>query len=57
MREQISTLKKEIAQLKIESKEKDNAILELSQFYYVKYFILIKFKIQPIFRIKNIYFL
>ena len=40
MKEQIISLQKEIDQLKIESKEKDDAILELSQFYYVSYFII-----------------
>ena len=35
MKEQIVKLQKEIEQLKIESKEKDDAIIELSQFYYV----------------------
>lgn len=37
MKEQIVKMQKEIEQLKIESKEKDDAILELSQFYYVSY--------------------
>jgi len=37
MKEQIVKMQKEIDQLKIESKEKDDAILELSQFYYVSY--------------------
>ena len=41
MKEQIIKLQKEIDQLKIESKEKDDAILELSQFYYVSYNIII----------------
>lgn len=35
MKDQIVKLQKEIEQLKIESKEKDDAIIELSQFYYV----------------------
>ena len=35
MKDQIVMLQKEIEQLKIESKEKDDAIIELSQFYYV----------------------
>ena len=35
MKDQIIKLQKEIEQLKIESKEKDDAIIELSQFYYV----------------------
>ena len=41
MIEQIIKMQKEIEQLKIESKEKDDAILELSQFYYVSYIIII----------------
>ena len=41
MKEQIIKMQKEIEQLKIESKEKDDAILELSQFYYVSYIIII----------------
>ena len=41
MKEQIISLQKEIDHLKIESKEKDDAILELSQFYYVSCFIII----------------
>ena len=36
MKDQIVKLQKEIEQLKIESKEKDDAIIELSQFYYVR---------------------
>ena len=40
MKEQIVKMQKEIEQLKIESKEKDDAILELSQFYYVSYIII-----------------
>ena len=43
MKEQIINLQKEIEHLKLESKEKDDAILELSQFYYVSYFIIIIF--------------
>ena len=43
MKEQIINLQKEIDHLKLESKEKDDAILELSQFYYVSYFIIIIF--------------
>ena len=35
MKEQIIKMQKEIEQLKIENKEKDDAIIELSQFYYV----------------------
>ena len=35
MKEQIIKMEKEIEKLKIESKEKDDAIIELSQFYYV----------------------
>ena len=38
MKEEIIKLQKEIEQLKIENKEKDDAIIELSQFYYVSYF-------------------
>ena len=38
MKEEIIKLQKEIEQLKIENKEKDEAIIELSQFYYVSYF-------------------
>jgi len=34
-------MQKEIEQLKLESKDKDDAILELSQFYYVSYIIII----------------
>ena len=41
MKEQIVKMQKEIEQLKIESKEKDDAILELSQFYYVSYIYII----------------
>ena len=46
MKEQIINLQKEIDHLKLESKEKDDAILELSQFYYVSYFIIIIFYLQ-----------
>jgi thiamine biosynthesis protein ThiC len=42
MKEQIIKMEKEIEKLKIESKEKDDAIIELSQFYYVS-FIYIKY--------------
>ena len=45
MKEQIVKLQKEIEQLKIESKEKDDAILELSQFYYVSYIIIFFYSI------------
>ena len=38
MKEEIIKLQKEIEQLKIENKEKDEAIIELSQFYYVSNF-------------------
>ena len=41
MKEQIVKLQKEIEQLKIESKEKDDAIIELSQFYYVSFIYII----------------
>ena len=41
MKEQIIAMQKEIEQLKLESKDKDDAILELSQFYYVSYIIII----------------
>lgn len=41
MKEQIIAMQKEIDQLKLESKDKDDAILELSQFYYVSYIIII----------------
>ena len=41
MKEQIVKLQKEIEQLKIESKEKDDAIIELSQFYYVSFIFII----------------
>lgn len=45
MKEQIVKMQKEIEQLKIESKEKDDAILELSQFYYVSYNIIFFYSI------------
>ena len=35
MKEQIIKMEKEIEQLKIENKEKEDALIELSQFYYV----------------------
>ena len=35
MKEQILKMEKEIEQLKIENKEKEDALIELSQFYYV----------------------
>ena len=37
MKEQIIKMEKEIEQLKLDNKEKDEAIIELSQFYYVSY--------------------
>ena len=40
MKQEIIKLQKEIEQLKIENKEKDDAIIELSQFYYVSYIFL-----------------
>lgn len=36
MKEQIIKMEKEIEQLKIENKEKEDALIELSQFYYVR---------------------
>jgi hypothetical protein len=36
MKEQIIELEKEIEQLKLDNKEKEEAIIELSQFYYVR---------------------
>ena len=45
MKEQIVKMQKEIEQLKIESKEKDDAILELSHFYYVSYIIIFFYSI------------
>ena len=45
MKEQIVKMQKEIEQLKIESKEKDDAIIELSQFYYVSHIIMIFYSI------------
>ena len=50
MKEQIIKLEIEIEQLKSDNKEKDEAIIELSQFYYVrnnnfiKYFIIQYYK-------------
>jgi thiamine biosynthesis protein ThiC len=41
MKEQIIKMEKEIEKLKIESKEKDDAIIELSQFYYVSFIYVI----------------
>lgn len=41
MKEQIIKMEKEIEKLKIESKEKDDAIIELSQFYYVRFIYII----------------
>ena len=41
MKEQIIKMEKEIEKLKIESKEKDDAIIELSQFYYVSFIYII----------------
>ena len=35
MKEQIIKMEKEIEQLKLENKEKEDAIIDLSQFYYV----------------------
>jgi hypothetical protein len=35
MKEQILKMEKEIEQLKLENKEKEDALIELSQFYYV----------------------
>ena len=35
MNEQILKMEKEIEQLKLENKEKEDAIIDLSQFYYV----------------------
>ena len=47
MKEQILKMEKEIEQLKIENKEKEDALIELSQFYYVsKYFIYLLFIFQ-----------
>ena len=40
MKEQILKMEKEIEKLKIENKEKEDAIIELSQFYYVRKIIL-----------------
>ena len=36
MKEQILRMEKEIEQLKLENKEKEDALIELSQFYYVR---------------------
>ena len=36
MKEQIIKMEKEIEELKIENKEKEDALIELSQFYYVR---------------------
>ncbi len=38
MKEQIIKMEKEIEQLKLENKEKEDALIELSQFYYVSIF-------------------
>ena len=40
MKEQILIMEKEIEQLKIENKEKKEALIELSQFYYVRKIII-----------------
>ena len=40
MKEQILIMEKEIEQLKIENKEKEDALIELSQFYYVRNIII-----------------
>ena len=40
MKEQILIMEKEIEQLKIENKEKEAALIELSQFYYVRKIII-----------------
>ena len=40
MKEQIIKMEKEIEQLKIENKEKEDALIELSQFYYVRNIII-----------------
>ena len=37
MKSQIIKMEEEIEQLKLENKEKEDAIFELSQFYYVSY--------------------
>ena len=39
MKEQIIKMEKEIEQLKIENKEKEDALIELGQFYYVRNYI------------------
>ena len=41
MKEQILKMEKEIEQLKLENKEKEDALIELSQFYYVSDIFLI----------------
>ena len=51
MKEQIIKMEKEIEQLKIENKEKEDALIELSQFYYVSlliniFYSIIKIKIK-----------
>jgi hypothetical protein len=38
MKEQILKMEKEIEQLKLDNKEKEDALIELSQFYYVSNF-------------------
>ena len=40
MKEQILRMEKEIEQLKLENKEKEDALIELSQFYYVSIFFI-----------------
>ena len=40
MKEQILIMEKEIEQLKIENQEKEDALIELSQFYYVRKIII-----------------
>ena len=41
MKEQILKMEKEIEQLKMENKEKEDAIVELSQFYYVRIYLFL----------------
>lgn len=43
MKEQIIKMEKEIEQLKLDNKEKEDALIELSQFYFVSnlYFLII----------------
>lgn len=41
MKEQILKMEKEIEQLKMENKEKEDAIVELSQFYYVRIYLIL----------------